>query len=83
MPETARPSLPARLMLGAVAFYARFLSRALHAVVPGSGCRFHPTCSAYAAEAIRRHGARWGAWLALRRIGRCNPWGGCGEDPVP
>lgn len=50
---------------------------------PPARCRFTPTCSAYALEAIRRHGAVRGAWLALRRIGRCHPWGGCGEDPVP
>jgi putative membrane protein insertion efficiency factor len=50
---------------------------------PLGQCRFTPSCSAYALEAIARHGAISGSWLALKRITRCHPWGGCGEDPVP
>ena len=46
-------------------------------------CRFHPTCSGYAIDAIRHHGPGRGGWLALRRIIRCHPWGGQGYDPVP
>ena len=49
----------------------------------GHGCRYQPTCSAYALEALARYGAFRGGWLAMKRIGRCNPWGGCGYDPVP
>ena len=47
------------------------------------GCRFTPTCSQYAIEAIDRHGAVTGTMLAAKRICRCHPWGGCGHDPVP
>jgi len=54
----------------------------LSPVLPMS-CRFEPSCSHYACEAIARHGAVYGAGLALWRILRCNPWGGCGVDPVP
>ena len=50
---------------------------------PLSQCRFTPSCSAYALEAVARHGALAGGWLALKRIARCHPWGGCGHDPVP
>lgn len=50
---------------------------------PLGRCRFTPTCSAYALEAIRTHGALSGGWLALKRLGRCQPWGDCGWDPVP
>jgi putative membrane protein insertion efficiency factor len=48
-----------------------------------SPCRYWPTCSTYALEALERHGAVRGSWLAARRIGRCHPWGGAGVDPVP
>ncbi len=46
-------------------------------------CRFHPTCSHYAQQAIRTHGLVMGAWLTIKRLGRCHPWGGSGFDPVP
>lgn len=49
----------------------------------GMHCRFQPTCSRYAIEALERHGAIRGGWLALRRLARCHPWGGEGWDPVP
>ena len=71
-------SLPARLLLGPIAFYRRWISPAL-----GPRCRFAPSCSAYAAEAIASRGARRGGWLALRRIVRCHPFHPGGHDPVP
>ena len=46
-------------------------------------CRFHPSCSTYAADALRAHGLVAGAWLAVRRLARCHPFGGSGYDPVP
>jgi putative membrane protein insertion efficiency factor len=48
-----------------------------------ASCRFTPTCSAYAIDALNEHGALRGLWLAARRIARCHPWGGFGYDPVP
>jgi len=50
---------------------------------PGSGCRFEPTCSRYFLEAIETHGFLRGGWLGLKRLAHCQPWGGCGHDPVP
>lgn len=72
------------ILVGAIRLYQATVSPLLHAVLgPAGGCRFHPTCSVYAAQAIERHGAVRGAWLALARLCRCHPWGPAGEDPVP
>ena len=49
----------------------------------GHNCRYQPTCSVYALEALKEHGGLKGGWLATRRICRCHPWGGDGYDPVP
>lgn len=49
----------------------------------GHNCRYDPTCSAYALEALEKHGGLKGGWLTLRRIARCHPWGGMGVDDVP
>ncbi|MDG6079011.1 membrane protein insertion efficiency factor YidD [Erythrobacter litoralis] len=46
-------------------------------------CRFQPSCSHYAIEALRKYGTIKGGWLAFKRLMRCHPWGGCGHDPVP
>ncbi len=70
---------PLALLLRSLILCYRWL---VSPVLPAS-CRFHPTCSDYAAQAIARHGALAGAWLALKRITRCHPWGGDGLDPVP
>jgi len=60
----------------------RFYQGAISPWTPPS-CRYTPTCSAYALEAIRVHGAGQGSWLALKRFASCHPWGGHGYDPVP
>jgi len=59
------------------------LYRLLAAAFPGSHCRFYPSCSHYAEEALQQHGALKGAWLAARRLLRCHPWHAGGVDPVP
>ena len=57
--------------------------RATFSPLVGRNCRYEPTCSAYALEALRKHGGVKGGWLSLRRIVRCHPWGGMGVDDVP
>lgn len=59
-----------------------FYRGAISPFLPNS-CRYTPTCSAYALEALRRHGPVRGLWLTVKRICRCHPWGGSGYDPVP
>jgi putative membrane protein insertion efficiency factor len=78
--EEKRPAqgVVAHLLIAAIMLYRYSFS-----VILGRQCRFLPTCSEYASEAIRKHGAWRGAWLALARISRCQPWGGEGFDPVP
>jgi putative membrane protein insertion efficiency factor len=67
-----------------IRLYQAVVSPLLVAVLgPSARCRFTPSCSQYAIEAVRLHGALIGGWLALRRLGRCHPWGECGEDPPP
>jgi len=65
-----------------VRWLIRFYRRWLSPLLPPR-CRYEPTCSAYAEQAIDRFGPLRGSWLALRRIGRCQPFGGSGYDPVP
>ena len=71
-------SLAARLLVLPIRAYRLVLSPWV-----GRSCRFDPTCSAYALEALERHGAVRGGWLTLRRLMRCRPWGGHGIDDVP
>jgi putative membrane protein insertion efficiency factor len=81
----ARPLNPASLILILlVRLYRWFLSPAKAAWLgPAARCRFTPSCSAYALEAIQRHGAMGGGALTVRRLCRCHPWGDAGFDPVP
>lgn len=65
-------------LIGLIVLYRYLISPWL-----GNNCRFQPTCSEYAITALKRHGLLRGGWLAARRIGRCNPMGGKGYDPVP
>ncbi len=76
------------LMLGLVRFLIRIYQCTLSPFLrllcgPNSGCRFTPTCSAYFLEAVEAHGVLYGSWLGLKRLARCQPWGGSGYDPVP
>ena len=70
--------LLAKPLIGLVKLYRLAISPWL-----GGNCRFQPTCSTYAIEALQAHGILRGSWLAAKRISRCHPWGGSGYDPVP
>jgi conserved hypothetical protein YidD len=77
-----KPGIFARSAILPIRFYQKALSPIVH-LIPGSGCRYHPTCSAYAIEAIKKHGALLGMLMGFFRILRCNPLGGFGMDEVP
>ena len=70
--------LPSLILRGAIQLYRYGLSP-----LKPPTCRYYPSCSDYALEAVTRHGALAGAWLALRRVARCHPWNPGGVDPVP
>lgn len=71
-------ALPRRTLVGLIRGYQKFISPGLP-----PACRFYPSCSQYAIEAIARHGALRGSWLAARRLARCHPFHPGGVDPVP
>jgi putative membrane protein insertion efficiency factor len=73
---------PANLVIRPFVALIRFYQRFISPLTPPS-CRYYPTCSHYAVTALQKHGPLKGGWLALKRIIRCNPWGGSGYDPVP
>ncbi|MDE1153919.1 MAG: membrane protein insertion efficiency factor YidD [Micavibrio sp.] len=73
-----KQGIAARLLLGFIRVYQFTLS-----TVMGKQCRYHPTCSYYTADAVKKFGAARGAWLGARRICRCHPWNPGGYDPVP
>ncbi|AHN29367.1 Protein YidD [Snodgrassella alvi wkB2] len=66
------------LLLGLIRFYQYAISPLLP-----PRCRYNPTCSQYAVLALQKYGLMKGSWLAIKRICRCHPWGGCGHDPLP
>jgi hypothetical protein len=76
--------LPRQIMIVLLRGYQWLISPCLRALFGPSGyCRFTPSCSQYAIEALQIHGVFRGGTLAARRLCRCHPWGGCGHDPVP
>lgn len=67
-----------KILIAMIMFYKNYISP-----LTPPACRYTPTCSTYALQAIQKYGAIKGTWLAIKRISRCHPWGGSGYDPVP
>lgn len=82
MPNDPNPSKISVGIASMLSLPVKFYRHAISPLMPPC-CRFTPTCSQYALEALKRHGAFRGSWLTIRRISRCHPWGGSGYDPVP
>jgi len=76
--DEGTPSVAARLLMSSITVYQKVLSPAM-----GGNCRYYPSCSHYGYDAIRLHGAGRGSWMAVKRIGRCQPFHEGGYDPVP
>ncbi|MCM1153544.1 MAG: membrane protein insertion efficiency factor YidD [Muribaculum sp.] len=74
--------LGSKILAGIMILPIHFYRWCISPMLPAS-CRYTPTCSQYAIEALRRHGPLKGSWLSIKRICRCHPWGGSGYDPVP
>lgn len=72
-----------KILIAPLVFLIKFYQVCISPLKGGPTCRFTPTCSQYALEALRKYGLFKGGWLALKRIARCHPWGGSGYDPVP
>lgn len=75
-----------KLIKSIIKFILKFLIKLYQILISpllGQNCRFQPTCSQYAKEALEKHGLRKGIYLALKRISKCHPWGSSGFDPVP
>ena len=71
-------NLRQHIVIGVISAYGTLISPLL-----GQRCRYHPTCSAYTAEAVTKHGVLIGTWMGLKRLVRCHPWAAGGHDPVP
>jgi putative membrane protein insertion efficiency factor len=78
MDNTKNQSIPAKVFLAIIKFYRKYISP-----LKPSTCRFIPTCSEYALEAVAKYGAKKGGWLAIKRVLKCNPYFPGGHDPVP
>jgi len=76
------PNVASRVLAKPLIWLVRLYSLAISPWL-GMNCRYQPTCSNYAIEALQVHGVLRGSWLAAKRIGSCHPWGGSGYDPVP